>query len=111
MKDVIEFSDFTKVDIMVGEIIGAVIPEGSKKLIKMTVDFGSEGKRIIFSGISEWYKPEELVGMRTVFVVNIPAKNTPFGESQGMIFACDSKDGKPYILQIGEEVENGTSFH
>lgn len=110
MKDLITFADYAKVEVRVGKIVAAEVPQGSEKLIKFSVDFGSE-IRMIFSGIKEWYTPEELVGVTTIWVTNIPPKKTPFGESQGMLFACDTNEGKPYIVRIGEEVVLGSEFH
>lgn len=110
MKDPITFADYAKVEVRVGKIMAAEVPEGSEKLIKFSVHFGSE-TRTIFSGIKEWYTPEELVGVTTIWVTNIPPKKTPFGESQGMLFACDTSDGKPYIVRIGDEVALGSEFH
>lgn len=110
MKDPITFADYAKIEVRVGRIVEAEVPEGSAKLIKFSVNFGSE-TRTIFSGIREWYTPEELVGVTTIWVTNIPPKKTPFGESQGMLFACDTVDGKPYIVRISEEVPTGSEFH
>ena len=110
MKDLITFADYAKVEVMVGKIVAAEVPEGSNKLIKFSVDFGSE-TRTIFSGIKEWYNPDELVGVTTIWVTNIPPKKTPFGDSQGMLFACDTTDGRPYIVRIDEEVVLGSEFH
>lgn len=110
MKPSITFEEYVKVEVKVGTIIAAVVPEGSQKLIKFEVDLGTE-KRIIFSGIKEWYNPSELVGVKTLWVTNIPPKKTPFGESMGMLFACDALDGKPYLVRIGDDVPNGSEFH
>lgn len=110
MKDLITFDEYAKVEVRVGKIVEAIVPEGSAKLIQFTVDFGSE-QRMIFSGIKQWYAPEELVGITTVWVTNIPPKKTPFGESNGMLFACDTVDGEPYIVRIGENVPLGSEFH
>ncbi len=110
MKDIVSFADYSKVEVRVGKIVAAEVPEGSNKLIKFTVDFG-EYQKTIFSGIKEWYTPEELVGVKTIWVVNLAPKKTPFGDSEGMLFACDTKDGKPYIVRMGEEVEVGSEFH
>ena len=110
MKDIINFDDYNKIEVRVGKIIEAVVPEGSNKLIQFRVDFG-EYQKTIFSGIKEWYNPEELVGIKTMWVVNLAPKKTPFGDSEGMLFACDTKDGKPYIVRIGEEVAIGSEFH
>lgn len=110
MKDIIDFADYMKLEVRVGKIVEAEVPEGSNKLIKFRVDFG-EFQKTIFSGIKEWYSPEELLGIKTMWVVNLAPKKTPFGESEGMLFACDSREGKPYIVRIGEEVDSGSEFH
>jgi methionyl-tRNA synthetase len=110
MKDIINFDDYAKIEVRVGKITDAFVPEGSNKLIQFKVDFG-EFQKIIFSGIKEWYNPEELVGVKTLWVTNLAPKKTPFGESEGMLFAVDTTDGKPYIVRIEEEVEVGSEFH
>lgn len=110
MKPQIDFSIYAQSEIRVGKIVEAAVPEGSNKLIQFTVDFGEE-KRTIFSGIKEWYTPEELVGVKTIWVTNIPPKMTPFGESNGMLFACDDSDGMPYIVRLPDEVPLGSEFH
>ena len=117
MKDLINFDDYSKIEVRVGKIIEAVVPEGSNKLIQLRVDFG-EYQKTIFSGIKEWYNPEELVGVKTMWVVNLAPKKTPFGDSEGTLFACDATDGEPYIGGIGDppigeagEVEVGSEFH
>ena len=112
MKPIINFDDYVKIEVRVGKIVEAVVPEGSNKLIQFRVDFGGEiGQKTIFSGIKEWYNPEELVEVKTMWVVNLAPKKTPFGDSEGMLFACDTVDGKPYIVRVGEEVEVGSEFH
>lgn len=112
MKPIINFDEYNKIEVRVGKIVEAVVPEGSNKLIQFKVDFGSEiGQKTIFSGIKEWYDPEGLVGVKTMWVVNLTPKKTPFGESEGMLFACDTMDGKPYIVRVGDEVGVGSEFH
>ena len=89
MKPIIKFEDFLKVEILVGEVVEATVPEGSKKLIRQVVDFGSEiGKRVVFSGILEWYKPEDLVGKKLPYVVNLEPRKMLGEESQGMLLAA-----------------------
>lgn len=110
MKPIINFEDYSKLEVRVGKIVEAVVPEGSKKLIQFRVDFGAFQKTI-FSGIREWYSPGELVGVKTIWVVNLAPKKTPFGDSEGMLFACDTVEGKPYIVRIPDEVEVGSEFH
>jgi methionyl-tRNA synthetase len=112
MKDIIDLDDYAKVEVRVGKIIEAVVPEGSNKLIQFRVDFGAEvGQKTIFSGIKEWYNPEELVGVKTTWVINLAPKKTPFGDSEGMLFCTNDVEGKPYIVRVGDEVEMGSEFH
>ena len=121
VKPQIAFPEYDKIEVRVGTITAATVPEGSNKLIQFTVDFGpadaeamaGEGREIrtIFSGIKEWYTPEELVGVKTAWVTNIPPKKTPFGDSNGMLFACDTSEGKPYLIRFPENVPVGSVFH
>jgi methionyl-tRNA synthetase len=110
MKDTITFDDYSKIEVRVGKIVEAIVPEGSNKLLQFCVDFG-EYQKTIFSGIKEWYSPEELVGVKTLWVVNLAPKKTPFGDSEGMLFATDTEEGRPYIVRIGDEVAIGSEFH
>jgi methionyl-tRNA synthetase len=110
MKDTITFADYSKIEVCVGKIVEAIVPEGSNKLLQFKVDFG-EFQKTIFSGIKEWYSPEDLLGVKTLWVVNLAPKKTPFGDSEGMLFAVDMADGRPYIVRIGEEVALGSEFH
>ncbi len=111
--DQITYDEFAKVDVRVGTIVSAEVPEGSEKLIKLTIDFGEElGERVIFSGIKQWFEAEQLVGVQTTFVVNLaPRKMGNFGESQGMLFAADATvngDKRPVLVKFGEQLTNGT---
>ena len=112
MADIISFDDFKKIDISIGTIVKAEVPEGSNKLIKLTVDFGDSGERIIFSGILEWFKPEDLVGVQTTFVVNLaPRKMGNFGMSEGMLFAAEAyvdDENKPVLVRFETKLANGT---
>ena len=66
----ITFSDFEKIDLRIGKIIEATQVPESKKLIKLLVDFGTE-KRQAVAGLLKYYKPEELVGKKCVFLLNL----------------------------------------
>lgn len=63
--------------------------KGSKKLLKLTLDDG-KGERTVASGISKWYKPEDLVGRTVVLVSNLKPAKLCGVESQGMILAADA---------------------
>jgi methionine--tRNA ligase beta chain len=96
-------------DIRVGTISEAVEVENSDKLIRLTVDFGSEiGIRTIFAGIKGHYGVGELTGMQTIFLANLEPKKMPGGESQGMLLAANGEDGKPVLLLLKFESPNGS---
>jgi len=92
--DQIKYTDFAKVEFMIGEIKEAIEVEGSEKLLKLQVDFGEENLRTVFSGIKKWYKPEEIVGKKTVFVTNITPRKIMGEESQAMIFGSEDEAGE-----------------
>jgi methionine--tRNA ligase beta chain len=107
VKSVIEYSDFEKLDFRVGRVVKAEAPEWSDKLLRFEVDFGEEvGKRIIFSGISKWYVPEDFEGKKFVFLVNMAVKKMGEEESQGMILLIDGEE-KPLPLDRIEQVVEG----
>ena len=59
-KNTINYEDFSKIDVRVGTIVSAENVNKSKKLIRLEVDFGELGKRQILTGITQWYKPDEV---------------------------------------------------
>lgn len=106
--DLITWNDFAKVDFRVGEILEAVNVEASEKLIRMVVDFGELGQKIVFSGIRHWYNPEDLVGKKTVFVVNMTPKMIMGEESGAMIFGAEDEEADMMsILKLEKDLKNG----
>jgi methionyl-tRNA synthetase len=88
----IDFADFTKINLRVGQVIAAEKVEGADKLLKLSVDLGEETRQVV-AGIATNYSPDELVGKRLVLVANLKPR-TIFGlESQGMILAARDGDG------------------
>lgn len=106
MKPTITFDDFAKIDLRVGTVTECEEKEGSEKLLRLTVDFGEEGTRKIFSGIKQWYKPEDLKGKQFIFVVNLAPRKMMDEESQGMLLAADGE--KPEPLTATASVPAGT---
>ena len=107
--NLISWDDFIKVDFRVGEIVEARSVEGSDKLIRMIVDFGEMGQRVVFSGIRKHYSPEELSGKKTVFVVNVTPKKIMGEESGAMIFAAEDEDNKEVsVLLLEKDLANGS---
>src|SRR6266567_1080499 len=102
MKPIISYEDFAKLDLRVGTVINCEEKEGSEKLLRLTVDFGEEGTRTIFSGIKKWYMPEDLKGKQFVFVFNLAPRKMMDEESQGMLLAADSAASSK-LVPLGEE--------
>lgn len=104
--------DLQKLDIRIGTFISVEPVEGSEKLYKEIVDFGSEvGKRQILSGIQKYFTPEELIGKQALFVVNLEPRQMMGLESQGMLLAVDDENGKPVLLSPETEAPNGAAIH
>lgn len=115
--DQITWQDFAKIEMKIGEVVKAEVPEGSEKVIKLTVDFGpgeTGGQRTIFAGIKRWYEPETLVGKKLPFIMNIPPKRMgTLGESQGMLLAViahEAGEERPVLLVPEEAVRAGSSL-
>lgn len=109
LKNSITYEDFSKIDIRLGTIVFAESVPKSDKLLRLEVDFGELGKRQILSGIAKDFKPEELIGKQTTFVLNLPYRQIMGLESQGMLFAVNTKDNKAVLFNTSEVVENGES--
>jgi len=95
----ISIDDFKKVDLRVARIADAEHVEGSDKLLKLTLDLGTE-TRTVFSGIKSAYDPAKLKGRLTVVVANLAPRKMKFGVSQGMVLAASGDDGPGvYLLE------------
>ncbi|MFA5750543.1 MAG: methionine--tRNA ligase subunit beta [Candidatus Shapirobacteria bacterium] len=105
--DQIKYDDFAKVEFKIGEIKEAVEVEDSEKLLRLQVDFGEEKLRNVFSGIKKWYKPEDILGKKTVFVTNIKPRKIMGEESEAMIFAAENDD-QISILEMNKDLPNGS---
>jgi len=104
----VSYDHFLKLDIRIGQILTAEKIEGADKLLKLQVDFGPEiGHRQIVSGISQWYKPAQLIGAQAPFVINLEPRVIRGVASQGMILAA-APDNKAVILKPRSKVAPGT---
>ncbi len=93
MKDIINYDDFAKLDIAIGEILSVEVVEGADKLLRLEVNVGEEEPRQIVSGIREFFDdPQELVGVRCPFLVNLEPRVIRGLESQGMILAAADEE-------------------
>lgn len=119
----INYNDFQKLDIRIGTVINAEVPEWSHWVIKLVVDFGEEiGERKIFTGMLGFYEADYFIGKQFPFVVNLkPKKIGPKGDfSEGMLMAAtaaleepvkiadEDTNEKPVLFSLTEKVPNGT---
>ncbi|MCI4459351.1 MAG: methionine--tRNA ligase subunit beta [Acidilobus sp.] len=104
----VDYSEFARLDLRVGKVLSAEPVPNSRKLIKLTVDLGSE-KRQILAGLQKWYRPEDLVGRYVIVVANLKPKQMAGLVSQGMLLAAPCGDSeKPVILTVAEPVQPGS---
>jgi methionyl-tRNA synthetase len=102
----IGIDDFAKVQMRVGQILEAEKIEGSRKLLKLKVDIGTEIRQVV-AGISEAYNPEDLLNKKVILVANLKPAKLMGVESNGMIVAA-SDAGRPVLATFTEEVPNGS---
>ena len=109
----ITFEQFEAVDIRMGTVISADVPDWSHWVIRMTVDLGEElGQKKCFSGIMKFFDVKDLVGKQFPFVVNLkPRTIGPDKElSEAMMIMCVPKEDETtptVLLNPQEKVENG----
>jgi methionyl-tRNA synthetase len=107
MTETIQYDDFAKLDIRIGTIVAAELVPETDKLIRCTVDFGELGELTIVSGIAEWKRPEELVGLQLPYIVNLAPRVLRGVESQGMLLAASDERGL-VLLRPDRTTVNGT---
>ncbi len=106
--ETINYDDFAKLEIRIGEIKTVEVVEDADKLLRLTVDFGEETPRQIISGIRTYFAdPLWLVGKKCPFVTNLESRTIRGFESQGMILAA-SADEKLGLLFPHQDLPVGT---
>ena len=106
--EIINFDDFSRLNIRVGKIISAEDVEGSNKLIKMKVDIGDEERQIV-AGISKYYSLDELTNKTVIVLINLEPRKIFGIESQGMLLASIDED-KVSLLQTDKEMIPGSEI-
>ena len=105
--DRISIEEFMKVELRVAKVLTAERVEKSKKLLKLTVDVGTE-QRTLVAGIAEAYEPDALVGKTVVIVFNLKPAKLMGIESNGMVLAASPDGGKPIVVSFDEPPAPGT---
>jgi methionyl-tRNA synthetase len=93
----ISIEEFKRIDLRVARIVNAEHVEGADKLLKLTLDLGSE-QRTVFAGIKSAYDPEALRGRLTVVVANLAPRKMKFGLSEGMVLAASGDSPGLFLL-------------
>ena len=103
----ITFEEFKKLDLRIGRIIDANQIPGSRNLVRILVNFGTE-KRQAVAGLLQWYKPQDLLNKECVFILNLQKRRVMGVESQCMILAAEDDKGKVVVLQPEAEIAEGS---
>jgi methionine--tRNA ligase beta chain len=109
LSEEILFAEFEKLDLRVGKIIEATPIPNSKKLIKIMVDFGTE-KRQAVAGLLKFYTPEQLVGKKCVFLLNLQRRMLAGVESQCMVLAAEDIAGNVSVLMPEKDIAEGSKI-
>lgn len=107
-KAMIDYEDFAKCEFKVAKVLACEKVEKADKLLKLTVELGSE-QRTVVSGIAKNYTPEEMVGKSVVLVSNLKPAKLRGIESQGMILCASDDDGNVIVVSPEKEIKSGSS--
>ncbi len=107
IEGLIDFEDFTKLDLRVGTVVSAEPVKKADKLLIVRIDIGESEPRQVVAGIAEFWKPEDLVGKQVTMVANLKPRKLRGEVSQGMILAV-KKEGDLMLLQPTGGVPNGS---
>ena len=103
------FEDFEKMDIRTATVLEAERVPKTDKLLKLTIDTGID-KRVIVSGIAEYYTPEQMVGRQICILANLAPRKIRGIESKGMILMARQGDGKMRFITPQEPLSNGAEI-
>ncbi len=95
--EIIDVTDFARIDLRIARIQKAEAVEGSDKLLKLTLDLGGE-RRTVYAGIKSAYDPKSLEGRLTVMVANLKPRKMRFGVSEGMVLAAGPGGKEIFLL-------------
>ena len=107
-KDFCEFDDFLKLDLRVGKVIECERVKKSEKLLRFTLQTGSETRQIL-SGIAKFHTPEELIGKNVIFIANFKPRKMMGLESQGMILSAEFGE-ELSVLTTLKDIQSGAEI-
>lgn len=113
-KDYVDFDTFSKSDFRAVKVRECVAVPKSKKLLKFTLDDGTDTERIILSGIHPYYEPEELIGKTLIAITNLPQRAMMGIDSCGMLLsAVHTEEGeeKLHLLMVDNHIPAGAKLY
>ena len=105
----VSFEDFDRMDIRTATVLEAERVPKTDKLLKLTIDTGLD-RRVIVSGIAEYYSPEDMIGKQIVILANLAPRKIRGIESKGMILMARQGDGKMRFITPQEALVNGAQI-
>ncbi len=113
-EEMVDFDTFSKSDFRAVKVEACEAVPKSKKLLKFTLNDGTDRKRTILSGIHEYYEPEELVGKTCIAIVNLPPRKMMGIDSEGMLIsAVHEEDGHEglNLLMVDDRIPAGAKLY
>lgn len=113
-EETIDFETFSKSDFRTVKIEACEAVPKSKKLLKFTLNDGTERRRTILSGIHEYYEPEDLIGKTAVAIVNLPPRTMMGIASEGMLISAVHREGEReglHLLLVDDRIPAGAKLY
>ena len=113
-EEMVDFGTFSKSDFRAVKIEACEAVPKSKKLLKFTLNDGTDRKRTILSGIHEYYEPEDLIGKTAIAIVNLPPRKMMGIDSEGMLIsAVHEEDGHEglNLLMVNDRIPAGAKLY
>ena len=112
--DAVDFETFTKSDFRAVKVLECEAVPKSKKLLKFVLDDGTAEKRVILSGIHEFYEPEQLIGKTCIAITNLPPRKMMGIDSCGMLISAVHKEGdeeRLHLLMVDPAIPAGAKLY
>lgn len=113
-EEMVDFETFSKSDFRAVKVEACEAVPKSKKLLKFTLNDGTERRRTILSGIHDYYEPEQLVGKTCIAIVNLPPRKMMGIDSEGMLIsAVNEYDGREALnlLMVDDHIPAGAKLY
>ena len=113
-EEYVDFETFSKSDFRAVNVLECEAVPKSKKLLKFLLDDGSAEKRVILSGIHEYYEPEELIGKTCIAITNLPPRKMMGIDSCGMLISAVHHEGeeeKLHLLMVDPHIPAGAKLY